>query len=246
VIRLDGRVALVTGASSGLGVRFAQVLAGAGARVALAARRIERMEPLAAELGGAAWALDVSDVAAVRRVAAAVEERFGPIEILVNNAGISGQSRPETVAEADYDAVLDTNLKGAFFMAQTVARRMIALKLPGRIVNIASIAGQRPLGQLTVYGMSKAGMIAMTQSLAREWGRYGINVNAICPGYIETEMAADFLRSEAGEKFLRTLPRRRMGEARDLDALLLLLCAGAESRFINGSIVTADDGFLAM
>ncbi len=131
-------------------------------------------------------------------------------------------------------------------MAQTVARRMIALKLPGRIVNIASIAGQRPLGQLTVYGMSKAGMIAMTQSLAREWGRYGINVNAICPGYIETEMAADFLRSEAGEKFLRTLPRRRMGEARDLDALLLLLCAGAESRFINGSIVTADDGFLAM
>ncbi len=244
MIQLAGKVALVTGASSGLGLRFAQVLAQAGAWVAVAARRIERIEHLATEIGGTAFALDVTDVAAIRAVANSVERALGPIDILVNNAGISGQSRTENVEEADYDAVLDTNLKGAFFMAQAAARRMIALRRPGRIVNIASIGGLRPLGQLTAYSMSKAGMIAMTKSMAREWGRYGINVNAICPGYIETEMAADFLQTEAGEKFLHALPRRRMGEARDLDALLLLLCSGEEGRFINGSIMTADDGFL--
>jgi NAD(P)-dependent dehydrogenase (short-subunit alcohol dehydrogenase family) len=244
MIRLDGRVALVTGASSGLGLRFAQVLAQAGAKVAVAARRLAPIETLAAEIGGAAFALDVADIAAVRRVAEDIEQALGPVEILVNNAGISRQARTETVAEEDYDAVLDTNLKGAFFMAQAVGRRMIALGLAGRIVNIASVGGLRPLGQLTTYAMSKAGLIAMTQSMAREWGRHGINVNAICPGYIETEMAADFLRTEAGQKFLRTLPRRRMGEARDLDALLLLLCAGEESRFISGSVMTADDGFM--
>jgi NAD(P)-dependent dehydrogenase (short-subunit alcohol dehydrogenase family) len=244
MIRLDGRVALVTGASSGLGLRFARVLAASGARVAVAARRVERIAALAAEIGGAAFPLDVADVAAVRRVTAEVELRLGPVEILVNNAGISRQTRTESVEEDEYDAVLDTNLKGAFFMAQAVARRMMALGLPGRIVNIASIVGQRPVGQLTIYGMSKAGLIAMTQSMAREWGRHGINVNAICPGYIETEMAAAFLATEAGEKFLRGLPRRRMGEPRDLDALLMLLCSGEESRFINGSIITADDGYL--
>jgi len=244
MIRLDGRVAWVTGASSGLGLRFAQVLAAAGARVAVAARRIDRLESLAMAIGGAAFTLDVTDVEAVRCVAAEIERVMGPVDILVNNAGISHQGKTETVEEADYDAVLDTNLKGAFFAAQAVARRMMALRLPGRIVNIASVGGLAPLGQLTTYGMSKAALVAMTQSMAREWGRHGINVNAICPGYIATEMAADFLATDAGAKFLRGLPRRRMGEPHDLDALLLLLCAGAESRFINGSIMTADDGYM--
>jgi NAD(P)-dependent dehydrogenase (short-subunit alcohol dehydrogenase family) len=244
VITLGGKVALVTGASSGLGLRFAHALAEAGAWVAVAARRLDRIEALATEIGGAAFTLDVTDVTAIRAVTARVEQALGPIDILVNNAGISRQARAETVEEADYDAVMATNLKGPFFLAQAVARRMIALQRPGRIVNIASVGGLRPLGQLATYGMSKAGLIAMTKSMAREWGRHGINVNAICPGYIETEMAAEFLQTEAGEKFLRALPRRRMGEPRDLDALLLLLCAGEEGRFINGSIMTADDGFL--
>jgi NAD(P)-dependent dehydrogenase (short-subunit alcohol dehydrogenase family) len=141
---------------------------------------------------------------------------------------------------------MDTNLKGAFFMAQAAARQMIAHRLEGRIVNIASIAGLRPLGQLSTYSMSKAAVVQMTKSMAREWGRHGINTNAICPGYIATEISEDFLHTEGGKKLLASLPRRRMGEPRDLDGLLLLLCAGEPARFLNGAIVAADDGFTSM
>ncbi len=248
---ISGRVALVTGASSGLGARFARVLAAAGARMALVARRVDRLDALAEELRAdgvevVALELDVASVPDIRAVAAEVEARLGPIGILVNNAGISRQSRAEDVTEEDYDAVFDTNLKGAFFMAQAVARQMIAHKLEGRIVNIASIAGLRALGQLSTYSMSKAAMVQMTKSMAREWGRHGINTNAICPGYIATEISADFLGTEGGKKLVASLPRRRMGEPRDLDGLLLLLCAGEASRFINGSIIAADDGFTAL
>lgn len=241
------RVALITGASSGLGARFAEVLSAAGARLALAARRTDRLDTLARRLGGAmVVALDVSSVASVRAAAEQVQAELGPIEILVNNAGISRQAKLETIEEADYDAVLDTNLKGAFFMAQAAARQMLAHKIEGRIVNIASIAGQRAIGQLSTYGMSKAGVIQMTHAMAREWGRHGINTNAICPGYIATEISADYLKTEAGEKWVRTLPRRRMGEPKDLDSLLLLLCAGESARFLNGSIIAADDGFTSL
>ncbi len=245
---LAGRVAFVTGASSGLGDRFARVLAAHGARVVLAARRTDRLETLAAELRATGatvlpLALDIASVASIRAAAAAAEAALGPIEILVNNAGISRQARLETIEEDDYDAVLDTNLKGAFFMAQAAARQMIAHKIAGRIVNIASIAGQRALGQLSTYGMSKAGMIQMTHQMAREWSRHGINTNAICPGYIATDFSADFLTTEPGQKWVASLPRRRMGEPADLDALLLLLCSGQAARFINGAIMTADDGF---
>ena len=243
-----GRVALVTGASAGLGAQFARVLARAGCRVAIAARRTDRLAALAAEItadGGVAYplAIDVADVGSVRAGAAAVADRLGPIEILVNNAGISLTRRIEAVEEAEYDGLMDTNLKGAFFMAQAAARQMIAAELPGRIVNIASIVGQRTVGQLSVYGMAKAAMIQMTHSMAREWGRHGINTNAICPGYIETEMAADFLTTEAGQRFVASMPRKRFGVPADLDALLLMLCSGAASRFINGAIINADDGF---
>jgi NAD(P)-dependent dehydrogenase (short-subunit alcohol dehydrogenase family) len=245
---LKGRVALVTGASSGLGARFARVLAAHGASVALTARRLDRLEALAAELraegtAALALALDVSDVAAVRAVAAEVEARLGPIGILVNNAGISRQARIEDVAEADYDALMDTNVKGAFFMAQAAAAQMIRHKIEGRIINIASIAGQRAISQLGTYGMSKAAMIQMTHAMAREWGRHGINTNAICPGYIATEISADFLQTEAGAKWVNSLPRKRMGDPADLDALLLLLSSGTAARFLNGSIIAADDGF---
>ena len=245
---IAGRVALVTGASSGLGERFARVLAAAGARVAIAARRADRLETLAGELRGQGAtvlpiALDVTSVPAIRDAAAQVESALGPIEILVNNAGISRQARLETIEEADYDAVLDTNLKGPFFLAQAAARQMIAHRIEGRIVNIASVAGQRAIGQLSTYGMSKAGMIQMTHQMAREWGRHGINTNAICPGYIATEISADYLTTEAGARWVASLPRRRMGEPRDLDGLLLLLCAGEAARFLNGAIIAADDGF---
>jgi NAD(P)-dependent dehydrogenase (short-subunit alcohol dehydrogenase family) len=249
--KLSGRVALVTGASSGLGARFARVLAANGAAVALTARRTERLETLAAALradGAQAIALplDITSVQAIRAVAANVELQLGPIGVLVNNAGISRQARLDDITEDDYDAVLDTNLKGAFFMAQAAAAQMIRAKIEGRIINIASIAGQRAIGQLSTYGISKAGMIQMTHAMAREWGRYGINTNAICPGYIATEISAEYLLTEPGRKWVASLPRRRMGDPADLDALLLLLASGQESRFMNGSIIAADDGFTSL
>jgi NAD(P)-dependent dehydrogenase (short-subunit alcohol dehydrogenase family) len=248
---IAGKVALVTGASSGLGERFARVLAAAGAKVALAARRVERLEALAAELraGGAevlAVGMDVASVASVQAGAAAVLAGLGPIDILVNNAGISIQAKLEAVTEDDYDAVMDTNLKGAFFLAQAAAKQMMAAKREGRIVNIASIAGMRAIGQLSTYGMSKAALIQMTHAMAREWGRHGINTNAIAPGYIATEISAEFLKTEVGAKWVGSLPRKRMGEARDLDGLLLLLSSGEAARFINGSVMVADDGFTSM
>jgi len=247
---IAGRVAMVTGASSGLGARFAQVLAEAGATVAITARRMDRLDGVASGItvaGGraVAVAMDVTSVASIREACARVEAECGPIGILVNNAGISRQQRLVDVEEADYDAVLDTNLKGAFFTAQAAARQMIAHKIEGRIVNIASVAALRTLGQVGTYCMSKAALTHMTHSMAREWGRHGINTNAICPGYIETEISAAFLATEAGQRMVGALPRRRMGVPSDLDAILLLLCSQAPSRFINGSVMVADDGFVA-
>ncbi len=244
------RVTMVTGASSGLGRRFAEVLAREGARVVLAARRRERLLALQEAIrtaGGEAHALalDVADVTAIREAAAEVERQFGPIAILVNNAGISRQRRLEEVDEDDWDAVLDTNLKGAFFLAQAAARQMIRHGIGGRIINIGSIAGERTVGQQGPYAISKAGVAHMTRCMAREWGRYGINTNAIAPGYIATEMAAEFLATEAGLRLVQSLPRRRMGAPEDLDGLLLLLCSDAPARFINGAVMGVDDGALA-
>lgn len=243
---ITGKVALVTGASSGLGVRFARVLAAQGAKVAVAARRLDRLEALANEIGGAAFALDVTDVAAIQRTVDAVGARLGSIAILVNNAGISRPARTEDVSEADYDAVLATNLKGPFFMAQAVARQMVAAGAEGRIVNIASVAGLRPIGQLATYCISKAALVMMTKSMARDWGRHGIGVHALCPGYIETEINRQYLASPGGEKLRAIQPRKRFGRPEDLDAALLLLCAGGPGRFLNGTVLAADDGFAVM
>lgn len=252
---LSGRVAMVTGASSGLGAQFAQTLARAGAAVVLASRRTDRLMNLRAHIeaeGGAAHvvALDVSDLASIKAAVAHAETEVGPIDILVNNAGVSSMKRLQDVGEADFDFVFSTNTRGAFFVAQEVGKRMIARAqgaapgsfVGGRIVNIASMAGLKPLPQIGVYGMSKAAVVHMTKAMALEWGRFGINVNAICPGYIDTELNHAHWDTEQGRKLVTMLPRQRVGQASDLDALLVTLCAN-ESHFINGAVIAADDGF---
>ncbi len=250
-LNFEGKIALVTGASSGLGARFSKVLAKAGAQVVLASRRTERLKELRAEIeaeGGAAHvvALDVTDYASIKAAVAHAETEAGPIDILVNNSGVSTTQRLLDVTPENYAFVMDTNQRGAFFVAQEVAKRMVARakgdpKKQHRIINIASVAGLRVLPKIGIYCMSKAAVVHMTKSMAVEWGRYGINVNAICPGYIETEINREHFESEQGQALLNMLPRKRLGRPEDLDGLLLLL-AGEESRFINGAIVTADDG----
>lgn len=252
--RLDGKTALVTGASSGLGERFASVLAEAGARVILTARRIDRLAALAARItrnGGQALALamDVADPSAIDPVLDQGESALGPIDVLVNNAGVSVVRRLGEYSAADYDTVMNTNARGAFFVAQAVGRRMVARarssgNRPARILNIASAAGLKPLAQLAVYAMSKAAVIQMTRAMALEWGRFGINVNAICPGYIETEINRAHWQTDAGQKLLQMLPRKRVGQPQDLDGLVVLLASDA-SQFINGAVIAADDGMTA-
>lgn len=253
-VNFEGKIALITGASSGLGARFAKVLAMGGAQVVLAARRIDRLKELRAEIeadGGAAHvvSLDVTDYASIKSAIAHAETEAGPIDILVNNSGVSTTQRLLDVTPDDFAFVMDTNLRGAFFVAQEAAKRMIARakgdpKKQHRIINIASVGGLRVMPQLGVYCMSKAGVIQMTKAMAVEWGRYGINVNAICPGYITTELNRDHLAGEQGHKLIEMLPRKRMGKPEDLDGLLLLLAA-EESHFMNGAIITADDGLTA-
>lgn len=253
-VNFEGKIALITGASSGLGARFAKVLAEAGAQVVLASRRVDRLKELRAEIeasGGAAHvvALDVTDYSSIKSAIAHAETEAGPIDILVNNSGVSTTQRLVDVTPEDYAFVMDTNQRGAFFVAQEAAKRMIARakgdpRKQHRIINIASVAGLRVLPQIGIYCMSKAAVVHMTKSMAVEWGRYGINVNAICPGYISTEINAEHFESEQGRNLINMLPRKRLGKPEDLDGLLLLL-ASDESNFINGAIVTADDGMSA-
>jgi NAD(P)-dependent dehydrogenase (short-subunit alcohol dehydrogenase family) len=252
---LSGRVALVTGASGGLGEQFAKTLAKAGAAVVLASRRTDRLMALRAEIesqGGDAHvvALDVTDLASIKAAIAHAETEVGSIDILVNNSGVSTTQRLQDVTEEDYDFVLGTNTKGAFFVAQEVAKRMLARAkgsapgsyVGGRIINIASMAGLKVLPQIGVYCMSKAAVVHMTKAMAVEWGKYGINVNAICPGYIDTEINHHHWETEQGQKLIQMLPRKRIGQPSDLDAVLVMLCA-AESHFVNGAVIAADDGF---
>lgn len=254
-IDLSGRVAFVTGASSGLGAQFARTLARAGAAVVLAARRTERLTTLRAEIeaaGGDAHcvSLDVTDIDSIRAAVAHAETEVGTIDILVNNSGVSTTQRLVDVTPEDYAFVMDTNARGAFFVAQEVGKRMIARArgaapgtfVGGRIVNIASMAGLRVLSQIGLYAMSKAAMIHMTRAMAHEWGRFGINVNALCPGYVETDINQYHWQTEAGQKLMQMLPRKRVGQPQDLDTTLMMLCAN-ESRFVNGAIIQVDDGF---
>ena len=254
-IDLSGRVALVTGASSGLGAQFARVLARAGAGVALAGRRIERLKSLRAEIeaeGGDAHvvALDVTDHDSIKSAVAHTETEMGTIDILINNSGVATTQKLVEVTPEDFDYLFDVNVRGAFFVAQEVGKRMIARSqgaapgtfTGGRIVNIASAVGLRPLGRVGAYAISKAAVIHMTKSMALEWGRFGINVNALCPGYIDTEMNHHQWQTDSGRKFIDSMPRKRIGSPEDLDAVLMMLCAN-ESHFVNGAVIQADDGF---
>jgi NAD(P)-dependent dehydrogenase (short-subunit alcohol dehydrogenase family) len=254
-IDLSGRVAFITGASGGLGAQFARTLAAAGAGVVLASRRLEKLKELRAEIEGAGGdahviELDVTDNDSIKSAVAHAETEMGSIDILVNNSGVSTTQRIQDVAEDDYDFVFNTNVRGAFFVAQEVGKRMLARSrgaapgsfTGGRIINIASMAGLKVLPQIGVYCMSKAAVVQMTKAMALEWGRVGINVNAICPGYIDTEINHHHWQTEQGQKLIQMLPRKRVGQPQDLDGLVLML-ASDQSHFINGAVIAADDGF---
>ena len=244
---LTGRVALVTGASQGLGRRFAQVLASHGAAVGLAARQAPKLEDLRAAIAAAGGraacvALDVTDTAAIERALDQVEDALGPVEILVNNAGVAVSRGVLEQTEADWDRVVGTNLKGAFFTAQAVAKRMVACG-GGTIVNIASVLALDVVGHLAPYAAAKGGLWQLTRSMALELARHGVRVNALAPGYIETEINRDFLATEAGERMKKRIPQRRFGTPEDLDGALLLLASDA-SRYMTGSIIVIDGGLL--
>lgn len=248
IFSLAGRAALVTGASSGLGVHFARLLAGEGAAVALAARRAERIDALAAELRGSgaaaiAVAMDVTDPASVQRAVEQAERGLGRLDILVNNAGITASSRFLETSEEEWNAVLDTDLTGLMRVGQETARRMAARGEGGAILNVASILGVRPAPQVAAYAAAKAASISLTQSMALELARHRIRVNALAPGYIETDLNSAFLRSPAGEALARRVPMRRFGAAEDLDGAVLLLVSDA-GRFITGATLPVDGGHL--
>jgi NAD(P)-dependent dehydrogenase (short-subunit alcohol dehydrogenase family) len=245
---LSGKVALVTGASSGLGVQFAKTLAASGAAVALAARRQEQLEAVVADItaaGGKAVAIkaDITNTAGVVQMIDQATAELGPLSIVVNNAGVARPAPALEVDEESWDAIMDTNLRGAWLVAQQAARSMVAAKVPGSIVNIASILAFRVTGYNAPYVASKAGLLHLTHALAQEWARYGIRVNAIAPGYFDTEINTEFWDTPAGQAMIKRIPQRRLGEPSDLDGALLLLASDA-SRYMTGSCISVDGGHL--
>jgi len=243
---LSGKTALVTGATSGLGARGALVLARAGAKVVITGRRVERLDALKKQIesfGGKVLALplDVSSIDSIKQCVATAEKDLGPIDILSNNAGVSVNAAVKAITPEQYDSIFNTNTRGAFFVAQTVGNSMIARGQGGSIINVASVGAHTLLNGLGVYNMTKAAVAMMTRSMAYEWARHNITVNALCPGYMETEMNSDWFKTEGGQKQINSFLRKRLGNDTDLDGALLLLASPA-SRFITGSIITVDDG----
>jgi 3-oxoacyl-[acyl-carrier protein] reductase len=245
---LTGQVAMVTGASSGLGVRFAQVLAANGAKVALVARRADRLAEVKAKIeaaGGQAIAVeaDVLDRAAMERAFAAAEQAFGTVTILINNAGVAHGGRAVETPPEEWRRVLSTNLDAVFFWAQEAAKRLLAAKQKGAIVNIASILGFGVSKGSAAYATAKAGVVHLTKSLAIELAFRGVRVNAIAPGYVITEINREYLTTGPGAGMAREIPVGRIGEERDLDGALLLLASDA-GRFITGATVVVDGGHM--
>jgi NAD(P)-dependent dehydrogenase (short-subunit alcohol dehydrogenase family) len=239
-------IILITGASQGLGRQFARVLSAQGAAVVVAARQTGRLKSLEEEIkanGGRAAAvqMDVTDTASIGKAVDSAELAFGPVSVLINNAGIAIEKLSTEQTEADWDAVINANLKGAYFLATEMARRMIARKQEGNIVNIASVLGQSVMKFLSPFTISKAGIIQATKAMALELARNRIRVNALAPGYIDTEMNHEFWATPAGEKLTKRISQRRAES--DLDGTITLWACGA-SRYMTGSVVTVDGGFL--
>ena len=247
--QLKGRRVLVTGASSGLGRHFALTLAQAGASVVVvAARSVDKLGAVVADIkaaGGEGFALrlDVTDVASVRAGFDELAAQVGVPDVIINNAGVAVSRPLLQQTEADWDSVVNTNLKGAWLVAQEGARRLVDAKLPGTIINIASITGERVAGGVAPYCASKAGVIHLTRAMALELARHGIRVNALAPGYVQTELNRDFLASEAGERLKSRIPQRRFGLPEELDGALLLLASEAGA-YMTGSVIFADGGHL--
>jgi len=247
-ISLEGRSALITGASSGLGRAFADMLARAGAAVALAARRRDSLEEARQQIeaaGGRAIAVAM-DVTNATSVAAAVDDAAqwqGRLDILINNAGVTLTKPFLELSEAEWDQQVDTNLKGAFLVAQAAAKIMRQQASGGAIVNIASILGLRVAGQVAAYLTSKAGVVHLTKGMALELARHRIRVNALCPGYIETDLNRAFFASDIGSALIKRIPQRRLGQLSELEGPLLLLCSDAGS-YMTGAVLAVDGGHL--
>jgi NAD(P)-dependent dehydrogenase (short-subunit alcohol dehydrogenase family) len=248
--RLAGEFVFITGASSGIGEHTARLFAASGAAVALGARRIDLIERIVQEIhatGGRAYGveLDVTHEAMIPSAFDRVEAAAGtPLTVLINNAGIAASESALTMTHAAWSRVIETNLTGAFLVAQAFAKRLIAAGTAGAIVNISSIVAERPSGNLAAYGAAKAGLTHLTSSLAMELARYGIRVNALAPGYIETDLNMAYFRTAAGKALLARIPQRRLGVVEDLDGALLLL-ASKESQYMTASTITVDGGLVS-
>jgi NAD(P)-dependent dehydrogenase (short-subunit alcohol dehydrogenase family) len=241
-----GQVALVTGASSGIGRHFAALLAAAGAKVALAARRVDRLAELAREIESAGGqslpiACDVTRSDNVAAAVATAENKLGPLTLLVNNAGVVVSKPLFEHTEADWDHVVDTNLKGAWLMAREFAQYLVGLKRPGRIINISSVLGSRTIGRVPAYCAAKAGLTHLTQVLAMELARYDILVNALAPGYVETDFNRAFFQTDPGKALISRIPLKRLGQTKDLDGALLFLASPA-SAYVTGAVISVDGG----
>jgi NAD(P)-dependent dehydrogenase (short-subunit alcohol dehydrogenase family) len=243
---ITGEVALVTGASSGIGRHFAEILAAAGAKVGLAARRADRLAELAREIeahGGTSLPIecDVTKADSIAAAIATAEAQLGNLSILVNNAGVVVSKPLFEHTEADWDHVVDTNLKGAWMVARDFAHHLVGLKRPGRIINIASVLGIRTIGRVPAYCAAKAGLIHLTHVLAMELARHGILVNALAPGYVETDFNRAFFATEAGRNLIGRIPLKRIAQTADLDGALLFLASPA-SAYVTGAVIAVDGG----